>query len=541
LEQYHTCRGLLFKELGVEPAAETQALYELIRDGQLIAEKHAPSAVPVLNNLPAGLTSFFGRETELAQIEECLEKPACRLIALVGMPGSGKSRLALRAARNRLAAFPDGVWYTALGSNPGQGGLAAKLLTSQGVTVQLEQPLEVQLLNRLRGMRCLLVLDNFETYLEETGLLIELLKQAPGVKVLLTSQVRLNYQSACEFHIRGMPCTEGSSMDLALESPTVQLFLARAQHTRSGFVLSEQNVAHVAAICKAVEGLPLAVELAAAALRDYRCEEISARLEHNLEVLNTSMLDLPAEHRSMQAALERPWHRLSPAQQTQISRMAGFRGEFGAAETGASQAELDELVDRSLLMVTSPGRYRLHRLVRLFLLAKDSQGDRKSEPSVLDMPGRSMYWDRLEHMLARAERYGQTAAVLMVTLEEGFPKGSIADSHISQLDRVVLQRIRRCLRKSDTALLLDRSVFGLILEDISRPEDSLIVAQKICEALGEVVRIEGVEYLPLVHMGISVYPRDAQQAGRLIECAEAAMREAAEVGNCCQMYVLKPG
>ncbi len=532
LEQYHACSSLLSKELAVEPSTETQALYEKIRDGKLVLEQHGTGGLRIPHNLPAGLTSLFGRQKELEALEECLDNPACRLISLVGMPGAGKTRLALQAARNRLDVFPDGVWYTALGGNSQAGNLVGKLLASQGITVQLALTPKEQLLNRMRRMRCLLVLDNFELHLDETGLLIELLQHAPRVKTLLTTQERLNYQSACVFQVRGLPYDGPASADDAQETASVDLFLARAQHSRSGFVLSRENGEHIAAICRKVEGLPLAIELAAAALRDHRCEEIAASLDDGLGMLSTSLLDMPADHRSMRSAFERPWSRLNQAQQELTSRLLSYQGEITPSESGASQAELDGLVDRSLLETRSPGRFHMHPLVRLYLLEKISPGSEPILPGPAELPGRSMFWDRLEHMLARARRYAQTAAVILLTATgaDGQPDRS------GRQDQIVLQRLRRCLRKSDTALLLDRGLFGVILEDIARAEDSLLVGEKFAQTLRQTAAPEGNGHNLDVHMGISIYPRDGQEASKLIECAEYARQQALEAGVVCQMY-----
>ncbi len=531
LEQYHACSSLLSKELAVEPSTETQALYEKIRDGKLIHEKQGTDGLRYPNNLPAGLTSFYGRQAELETLEDCLKNPACRLISLVGMPGSGKTRLALRAARLRLDDFPDGVWYTSLGSNTQDESLAGKLLASQEITVLLEMTPREQLLNRLRGMRCLLVVDNFELHLDETGLLIELLQHAPRVRILLTTQERLNYQSACVYQIGGLSYDATAPTGDALETASESLFLARAQHSRIGFARNRENAGHIASICRKVEGLPLAIELAAAALRDYRCEEIAASLDDGLGMLSTSLLDMPADHRSMRSALERPWSRLSQAQQELITRLLNYQGEFTPSESGASQAELDGLVDRSLLETRSPGRFRLNPLVRLYLLEKISPGSEPILPGPAELPGRSMYWDRLEHMLARARRYAQTAAVILLTTTgaDGQPDRS------GRQDQIVLQRLRRCLRKSDTALLLDRGLFGVILEDIARAEDSLLVGQKFAQTLRQAAK-DGEGILSDIHMGISIYPRDGQEASKLIECAEYARQQALEAGIDCQMY-----
>ena len=246
-------------------------------------------------------------------------------------------------------------------------------------------------MNRLRGMRCLLVVDNFELHLDETGLLIELLQHAPRVRILLTTQERLNYQSACVYQIGGLPFDAPASTSDARQTASESLFLARAQHSRIGFVRNRENAGHIAAICRKVEGLPLAIELAAAALRDHRCEEIAASLDDSLGKLSTSVLDMPADHRSMRNALERPWSRLSQAKQELITRLVDFSGDFTDSDCGASRAELDELVDRSLLETRAPGRFRMHPLVRLYLLDKKSPKSEIILSSPTEMPNKSIY------------------------------------------------------------------------------------------------------------------------------------------------------
>ena len=265
LEQFNACRSLLARELGVEPAVETLALYELIRSGQL-AEPTPATPRMVTGNLPSHLTSFYGREAELEHLEHCLVNQECRLITLVGMPGAGKTRLAMQAARHRQDLFHDGVWYIDLKEGLPGNGLAERLLYTLGVTVQLSAPALEQLYHQLHKKRCLLVVDRFEGYHAETGLLIEILRREPGVKILITSQERINYQSACVFVVGGLPYQVGDDPAGALESPAVQLFLGRAQHTRSGFKIDSHNLANITKICRLVEGLPLGVELAASAL-----------------------------------------------------------------------------------------------------------------------------------------------------------------------------------------------------------------------------------------------------------------------------------
>lgn len=520
LEQYHTCRRLLAKELGVEPAEETRRLYETISRGQLV-EAGRTLFKPTLSNLPDHLTSFVGREEELERLEECLLNPECRLITLIGMPGVGKSRLAIQAARRRGAHFPDGVYYLALRDMPPNSGLADRLLQSLGVTIQLNQSSREQLLERLAGMRALFLLDNFETHLGESGLLLEILRQAPQVKVLLTSQERLNFQSACVLAIGGLPYGDLDAPMEAAESAAVKLFLGRARHSRAGFLATTYNLPYILRICQMVGGLPLGIELAAAALRERRSEEIVAMLEEDLSVLKTSMQDLPPQHRSMIAALTPAWERLSGEQQELLKRLAMLEGEFGIEQSGAQAVELDRLVDLSLLESKSPGVYRMHPLVRLFLKGRGERAARGAPRRRETLPGRGMFWDRLEHLLARAERYGQTAAVLLVALEEESNNPSPAVT-----DQAILKRLAGCLRKSDTVTLLDRGLFGVILEDVSRPENTLRVVEKLAVALKEPIVLQGVRYQPQARFGVSVYPLDGLDAEKLVQRAEEALQAA---------------
>lgn len=521
LEQYHTCRRLLVKELGVEPAEETRRLYEAISRGQLV-EPGRVTATPAMSRLPEFLTSFVGREAELERLEECLVNPECRLITLIGMPGAGKTRLVVQAARRRSPHFPDGVHYLGLREGGANSGLAERLLQSLGVTLQLNQSSREQLLERLAGMRALFILDNFENHLGQSGLLLEILRRAPGVKILLTSQERLNFQSACVFFIGGLEVGDVDAPMEAAESAAVKLFLGRARHSRAGFLATTYNLPYILRICQLVEGLPLGIELAAAALRERRSEEIVALLENDLEVLKTSMLDLPPQHRSMIAALTPAWERLSEDQQELMRRLASFEGEFSAEESGAEGVELDRLVDMCWLETARPQYYRLHHLARLFVQRRAETG-RVSSPRRREvLPGRGMFWDRLEHLLARAERYGQTAAVILLALEEDAGVGAAQ----AQVDQAVLKRLTGCLRKSDTAALLDRGLFGIILEDVSRPENTLKVVEKLMGALREPIGLPGLRYTPKAQMGVSVYPLDGLDAEALVERAEEALQAA---------------
>ena len=349
---------------------------------------------------------------------------------------------------------------------------------------------------------------------------------------MLATQERLNYQSANVFQIGGLACTGAVADREALKTASVQLFLARAQHSRSRFALNRENAGQIAAICSKVEGLPLAIELAAAALRDHRCEEIAASLEDGLGMLSSSLLDMPAEHRSMRIALDRPWNRLSKTQQDLITTLMDYSGEITPFESGVSQADLHELVDTCLLEKHGPRCFRMHPLVRLYLREKTNTASPPVFPGRADLPGKHMFWDRLERMIARARRYAQTSALILLSVT-----GTGGQPHkTSGQDQILLQQIRRCLRKSDTALLLDGDLFGVILEDISRAEDSLQVCEKIDQALRQPAGKDGGRLISGVYVGISIYPRDGQEAGKLVECADSARQQAVEAGVRCRIY-----
>jgi GGDEF domain-containing protein len=359
---------------------------------------------------------------------------------------------------------------------------------------------------------------------------------------MVASQERVNYQSACVIQVSGLPYQSGDDPAGALESPAVQLFLGRARHTRSGFTIDSHNLANVGRICRLVEGLPLGVELAASALRELSSEQIAFQLEYDLGVLRTTLQDLPAEQRSMGLALERAWLRLPPELQTRLITLSGQIGPFTVEESGASQDELNNLVDSSWLLPVGPGKYRLHHLVRLFAAGRGSAEVAETGPAQSVPPGKGTYIDRLEHLITRAERYGQTAGVVLVSLEECKPEGYLPEGHTSAVSlprgvtQAVLRRVASCLRKSDTVALLDRDLIGLVLEDLSRPEDGLKVTQKVCSALSQSLVVDSRRYQVAACMGVSIFPRDGAVADLLIERAGIALSKARQTGECCLMY-----
>ena len=364
MAQYDVCRRILAEELRVEPHQETTSLYQRI----LMAGKARP------HNLPRQLTSLVGREQELSEIAERLADPDCRLLTLTGLGGVGKTRLAPRAAKEQIGAFLHGVYFVPLTATSSTAFLAPTIADALGFSFSGEQDPQTQLLNYLQEKEMLLVLDNFEHLLEGGRLLLDILKHASAIKIVVTSRERLNFQTEWVFHVRGLIFPEEHIAEGVEGYSAVRLFLDRARRVEAGFSLSSAITLAVLRICRLVEGMPLGIELAAASIPTSSCEQIAAEIEHNLGVLATSMQDVSKRHRSMRAAFEHSWNLLSKEERSILRKLAVFCSAFeaqAAQEVAASSSwTLSLLLNKSLLRRSPGGRYETHELFRQFATEK---------------------------------------------------------------------------------------------------------------------------------------------------------------------------
>jgi predicted ATPase/DNA-binding SARP family transcriptional activator len=375
LAQYETCRRILAEQFGVEPSSSTLKLVEQIRADLPLGESAASRSI----RLPIASTTLIGRAGELAELNELLSDPAQRLITLVGPGGIGKTRLAIAASTANAPMFEDGAVFVSLAALSSVAVLPATLLTALGLPLEQQVNPEQQLSDYLRSRELLLVLDSFEHLLAGVDLITQIIRQAPRVTLLVTSRERLALQVEQVFELEGLNFPAAATMENLESYQAVQLFVERAQRSQRKFQLAPDNAAAIARICRLVEGLPLAIELAASTVNVQACTAIADDIANDLRTLTTRFHDVSERHRSMWAAFEHSWRLLTPDEQAVFSRLSVFRGGFQleAAQhvAGASAAMLAALIDKSLVQREAAGRYDLHELLSHYGREKLSELD----------------------------------------------------------------------------------------------------------------------------------------------------------------------
>jgi predicted ATPase/transcriptional regulator with XRE-family HTH domain len=318
-----------------------------------------PSSQPGANSIPVPLMPLVGREAELSALHQMLRDPQCRLITLVGPGGIGKTRLAIEVARTQNTEYDGEIVFVSLAPINSVSLLVPAIADALGFKMQGSSDPGKQLLDYLFEKKWIFVLDNFEHLLEGVGLLVEMLKFSTEIKILCTSRERLNVQGEWVFYVRGLNDPEA-----------VDLFASCAHRIEADFCVNVDNRFEIEQICHLVEGLPLAIELAATWVCLLPLSEIAQEIQRNLDFLSTGRRDLPERQRSMRAVFDHSWEMLTEGEQRVLSRLSVFRGSFTreAAEqvAGASLGTLSSLLSRSLVLRTEAGRYHVHELLRQF-------------------------------------------------------------------------------------------------------------------------------------------------------------------------------
>jgi predicted ATPase/DNA-binding SARP family transcriptional activator len=376
LAQYEACREILRSEIDIDPSEETTTLHEQIRSGEVKAAVQPQQEAPQRSrtNLPPAPQSFVGRLREIDEILNLLrDEPACQLLTLVGLGGIGKTSLTLQVLHRCTGVFADGICYVPLAEVTSRANLTTAIADALGLPLAGAEP-SIQIRNFLHNKKMLLFLDNFEQLLPAGGadLLSDLIAGAEGVKILITARERLNLQQEWVFPLHGLryPGNEWQPGDPVESYEAVALFLSCVRKVDVTFPLSDETIADIVDICRMLEGIPLAIVLAASWSRVMPIQDIAAEIESSLDFLTASLRDLPERHRSMNAVLQQSWRLLNREEQTLFSRLSVFRGGFErrAAESiaNARLPLLATLVDKSLLRRNTSGRYEIHSLVRQF-------------------------------------------------------------------------------------------------------------------------------------------------------------------------------
>jgi predicted ATPase/DNA-binding SARP family transcriptional activator len=375
LKQYQTCEQLLRKELNLDPQPETRALYQKIRKRETKAvrlEKQTEIITPQ-HNLPLHLSTFIGREKQQDEIVHLIAKR--RMVSLVGAGGIGKTRLSLQVGQNLLNEYPNGVWFIALDS------LSDPALVPQTVAAVFDihdstgRPITETLIDSLRQKTTLLIFDNCEHLLEPCAQLITtLLQTCPNVKILATSRETLNLAGEAIYYLLSLSMPEQHvDLENMAKYESIRLFMERAVLAQTSFALTKENAQVVVEICRKVDGIPLAIELAASRADVLQVEEILSQLQDSFALLSSDGRSILPRHQTLQASMDWSWGLLNESEQVFLQQLSVFAGGWTlqsarAVCDGDVLGLTSALVKKSLIVVNQESgretRYRFHEIVR---------------------------------------------------------------------------------------------------------------------------------------------------------------------------------
>ena len=370
LVAYRTFAERLEREYGETPSAATRAIVASLGDAVPGRRHETPAAAvdaPGLaaRDLPSGGAPLVGRVHERRVVAERLADAGCRLVTITGPGGLGKTRLALAVAADVRASFRDGVAFVPCITVSDPEAMPFAIADALGVVITGTRVAHDQLAAVLAGQEMLLVLDDLEHLADDVAWLGDLLAASPGLRILATSREELHVEGGCRYELRGLSLPDGTS-DPG-DTDAVRLFVQTAAR-HDAEAAAAMPIDAVVRLCRAVDGMPLALVLAAGWVGTLGVDELTDELQRDLGILSTSRPDVPERQRSLVAVFDSSLARLSDRARRAFTRLGAFAGTFdrqaAAAVAGAEPVDLRELVSRSMLGSAGTDRYRLHELLR---------------------------------------------------------------------------------------------------------------------------------------------------------------------------------
>jgi len=422
----HLPPDIMFRDLGLhwlKGLDQPERIYQVGCDENTLRDFPALKTVENrLHNLPPQLTSFVGREKDLRRVSELLAMENVRLLTLIGFGGIGKTRLAIEAASELADNFRDGVWFVDLAEAHNTQEATAAVAAALRLQPHTDRELTKQLYDFLRDKELLLILDNSEQLSQAGKMVSEILQQAPAVKCLVTSRARLSVRGETMYQLEPLS-TPPEKMELE-DLPhydTITLFVERARSVNADWELTRQNAPDVVQLCRKVDGIPLAIELAASRIRSRSVQDILNELEKRLLDFQARFTNMPDRQRTLRALIDWSYELLTDEQKDFFANLAVFAGGFfgDTAEEVTDNAHAwdmtDNLVDNSLLYGREMGgsmRYYMLDVIRQY--AREKLDEKPEEVAKLSRRHAEYFLRFAEERLAKARSADECEALKQI-------------------------------------------------------------------------------------------------------------------------------
>lgn len=499
----------------------------------------------IANNLPEQLTELIGRDAELAEIRRLLADN--RLLTILAPGGTGKTRLAIQAGADLSADYPDGVFFVALADISESADILQTVAEAVGVALSSGEDPRAQLLAYLQPRRQLLVFDNFEHVSDGALIVSDILKAAPGIRVIATSRSKLHLTGESVLILAGLESSWEDPED-AQQTSGVRLFLDAARRVRPDLSPGPEDLAALSEILRLTGGMPLGILLAAAWVDMLSIPEIAREIAGSLDFLETNAADTPDRHRSIRAVFDYTWRLLEPDEQRVFAALSVFRGGFtrdaAAAVTEASLRDLANLAGKSLVIANpESGRYAVHELLRQYAMA--ALEELPEQHAEVTRRHAGYFGDLTRRAVGDFARGEQRAALDVLegdleNIRRAF-RHHVAGGNADGIRRMVaglyvLYEVRGWYQAALTlfgdaadvfgeggadddavAVAYLRTFHGLVLALLGRPADGMAAADLTVDTMRRCGRTEDVYFALMASATTHLYARDFSVSARTID------------------------